>query len=78
MAKSAKVAGQVRRQGRRVMPALRRKGRQAKAVATKVNLTLGELIAAAFDTVGTEARAVAKVLSSDTMARALNRRIVCA
>ncbi len=77
MAKSSKVAGTVRRQGRRVMPALRRKGQAAKAVAKKVNLTVGELIAAAFDAVGNEARAVAKVLSSDDMARVLGRRIVC-
>ncbi len=61
----------------KVMKQLKRKGRQAQAVAKKVNLTLGELIAAAFDTVGAEARSVARVLSSDDMSRALNRRIVC-
>ena len=77
MAKSSKAAGTVQRQGREVMPALRRRGRAAKAVAQRVNLTVGELIAAAFDAVGSEARAVAKVLSSDDMAKVLGRRIVC-
>jgi hypothetical protein len=65
-----------KRQGRRVMPALRR--RRAKSVkgAVKGCLTVGELVAAAFDTVGAEVKDVAKLLSSTDMACAIQRRIV--
>ena len=62
----------IKRQGRRAVPAIRVRG----AGATKVRLTLGDLIAAACDALGTEAREVAKVLSSASMARATGRRIV--
>jgi hypothetical protein len=65
----------VQRQGRRVMPTLRRKVRpQAKAKPEP--LTVGELIAAAFDTAGGEIREVLKVVTSPLLSRALGRRIV--
>ncbi len=55
----------------------KRQGRHgAKAVAKKATVTLGDLIAAAFDTVGTEVKEVARVLSSKDMARLTGRRIV--
>ncbi len=55
---------------------LGRTGSRAKAMVRKVNTTLGDLIAAAFDTVGSEAKAVAELVSSSDMARAIGRRIV--
>jgi hypothetical protein len=63
----------MRRQGRRVMPALRR---TAKAVAHKAQLTVGEVIAAAFDTAGGEMSGVLELVTSPQMTRALGRRIV--
>jgi len=38
--------------------------------------TLGDLIAAAFDTVGSEVRAVSQLVSSSYMARVIGKRIV--
>jgi hypothetical protein len=66
---------------------LQRKARQvkvktAKAVAQagkqakRVQVTLGDLIAAAFDTVGGEVRKVAKVVSSNDMTVATGKHIV--
>lgn len=66
----------VRRQGRRVMPALRRTAKRAKAVATRTPLTVGEIIAAAYDTAGGEFREVLALVTSPQMTRALGRRIV--
>ncbi|GHG93378.1 hypothetical protein GCM10012319_55740 [Comamonas sp. KCTC 72670] len=66
----------VPRQGRRVMPALRRTAQRARAAADKVHLTVGEVIAAAFDTSGGELADVMEQLTSPQMARALGRRIV--
>ncbi len=68
--------GAVRRQGRRVMPALRRTAQRAKVVADRAQLTLGEIIAAAYDTAGGEFREVLAVVTSPEMSRALGRRIV--
>jgi hypothetical protein len=76
MAKATKSGGQVKRQARRVIPAIRRQGARAKAAAAKVNVTLGDLIAAAFDTVGTEVRSVAQVLGSRDMTRMTGRKII--
>jgi hypothetical protein len=42
----------------------------------RVQVTLGDLIAAAFDTVGGEARKVARVISSPTMTVATGKHIV--
>lgn len=79
MAKQIKRGVTVQRQGRRVMPAIRRKGARATVAVKQMKrkaLTLGELIAAAFDAVGTEVKDVAKVLSSPEMAVATGKRIV--
>ena len=65
----------VKRQGRRVMPALRRSGVRARQAANKV-LTIGDLIAAAFDAAGGKVDTVAKVLGSSEIAAATGRRIV--
>ena len=66
----------VRRQGRRVMPALRRTAKRTKKVASKAPLTVGEIIAAAYDTAGGEFHEVLALVTSPQMSRALGRRIV--
>jgi hypothetical protein len=73
MEKAAKrKSGAVQRQGRRVMPAPRRTRRKVGSE----HLTLGELIAAAYDTAGGERLEVLKLVTSPQMTRALGRRIV--
>jgi hypothetical protein len=61
----------------------RRKARQTKAVRAaevkpvrRVQVTLGDLIAAAFDAVGGEVKKVAKVVSSPAMTLATGKHIV--
>jgi hypothetical protein len=85
MAKSAaaRKGSPVRRQARRVMPALRRVARRVKASrvpkapGTRPEpLTLGELIAAAFDTAGGELTEVLRVVSAPQLSKVLGRRIV--
>lgn len=76
MAKAAKQSVGLKRQVRRVAPGLRRGAQRAQAAAQQATLTLGELIAAAYDTVGGEAREVVKLVTSRPMTRALGRRIV--
>ena len=49
---------------------------KAKAQHEAVQTTLGELIAAAFDTVGNEVKDVARLLSSRQIGRAAHARIV--
>jgi hypothetical protein len=80
---TARKSRSVRRQGRRVLPALRRAaGRvkrsraQQKAPARPEPLTVGEIIAAAFDTAGGELREVLKVVTSPQLSKALGRRII--
>jgi hypothetical protein len=63
----------VQRQGRRVMPTPRRVSRRTMG---PTQLTVGELIAAAYDTAGGERREVLKLVTSQQMSRALGRRIV--
>ena len=53
----------------------RRPESQTRAV-TSHKTTLGDLIAAAFDTVGSEVRAVSELVSSSYMARVIGKRIV--
>jgi hypothetical protein len=65
--------GTVQRQGRRVMPTMRRTA-QRKATAAK--LTLGDLIAAAYDTAAGDGLEVLKLVTSPQMERLLGRRIV--
>jgi hypothetical protein len=67
--------GTIRRQGRRVMPALRRTAKRVKSLAERGPLTLGEIIAAAYDTSGGEFRDVLAQLTSPQMSKALGRRI---
>ncbi|AGC43594.1 hypothetical protein NVS55_11480 [Myxococcus stipitatus] len=66
----------VRRQGRRVMPALRRTAQRARVAAERAQLTVGEIIAAAFDTAGGELGEALELMTSPQMTRALGRRIV--
>lgn len=80
---TARKRSAVRSQGRRVMPALRRVVRRAKdsrankaAAARPEPLTLGEIIAAAFDTAGGELREVLRVVTSPQLSKALGRRIL--
>jgi hypothetical protein len=49
---------------------------RAKAHREAVQTTLGELIVAAFDTVGNEVKDVARLLSSREIGRAMHGRIV--
>ena len=65
----------VKRQGRRVMPALRRSGVRARQAASRV-LTIGDLIAAAFDAAGGKVDDVARVLGSTEIAAATGKKIV--
>jgi hypothetical protein len=65
--------GSVQRQGRRVMPTPRRTAQRKAATPA---LTVGDIIAAAFDTAGGEAMEVLKLVTSAQMSRALGRRIV--
>jgi hypothetical protein len=74
MAKTAtRKRGSVTRQGRRVMPTPRRTAQRKAATPA---LTVGDIIAAAFDTAGGEAMEVLKLVTSAQMSRALGRRIV--
>nr|QKW93584.1 chaperonin [Archangium sp.] len=74
MAKTAtRKRGSVQRQGRRAMPTPRRSTHRRAAPAL---LTLGDLIAAAYDTAGGERFEVLKLVTSQQMSRALGRRIV--
>ncbi|HEX5753461.1 MAG TPA: hypothetical protein VFZ09_45110 [Archangium sp.] len=74
MAKTAtRKRGSVQRQGRRAMPTPRRATHRKAAPAL---LTLGELIAAAYDTAGGESFEVLKLVTSPQMTRVLGRRIV--
>lgn len=74
--RTTRKGGTVPRQGRRVMPALRRTAQRARAVAEKAHLTVGEVIAAAFDTSGGELGDVVEQLTSPQMTRALGRRFI--
>ncbi|MBZ4418207.1 hypothetical protein [Myxococcus sp. RHSTA-1-4] len=74
--RTTRKGGTVTRQGRRVMPAMRRTAQRARAVAEKAHLTVGEIIAAAFDTSGGELGEVMAQLRSPQMSRALGRRII--
>lgn len=75
MAKNSKV-NSVKRQGRRVMPALRRSGVRAREATKQTALTIGDLIAAAYDAAGGKVADVAKVLSSNELIAATGKKIV--
>jgi len=51
-------------------------GRGARAVVRRAQLTVGDLIAAAYDALGGGARDVARVLKSPDLSVAIHRRIV--
>jgi hypothetical protein len=55
---------------------LSRLSRRAVARGRKVQTNLGELVAAAFDTVGNEVKDVARLLASPQLGRASKGRIV--
>ena len=61
---------------RKTRQRLRQLGRRAVASGRKVQTNLGELVAAAFDTVGNEVKDVAKLLASRELGRAAHARIV--
>lgn len=61
---------------RRAQNTLRRLQRRAVAGGQKVQTNLGELVAAAFDTVGNEVKDVARLLASRELGRAAHSRIV--
>lgn len=65
--------GAVQRQGRRVMPTMRR---TVQRKATTATLTLGDLIAAAYDTAAGDSLEVLKLVTSPQMERLLGRRIL--
>jgi L-arabinose isomerase len=74
MAKTQR-GGQVMKVARRVKGSAGRAVAKAGKPVRKVQVTLGDLIAAAFDVAG-EATTVAKVVSSRAMAEATGRQIV--
>jgi len=61
---------------RRTGEKLNRLGRRAAARGRRVQTNLGELVAAAFDTVGNEVKDVARLLASRELGRAARSRIV--
>lgn len=76
MAKATRSgAAAVKVQGRRVMPKVQAR-RTAAAAAKPVRLTLGDLVAAAFEAAGNEVRGAARILSSNDVACAIQKRIV--
>lgn len=64
---------QVKKAGRQAKVARAEKGTKPMG---KVQVTLGDLIAAAFDTVGGEVKKVARVVSSPAMTLATGKHIV--
>lgn len=72
------------RRGQKVMRKVARRGKAVAARAVpaaarevrRVQVTLGDLIAAAFDTVGSEVKKVAQVVSSPDMTLATGKHIV--
>jgi hypothetical protein len=68
-----KVMQKVARKGKAVAA---RKGKAAAKQVRRVQVTLGDLIAAAFDTVGSEVKKVAQVVSSPAMTVATGKHIV--
>ena len=75
MAKATRSGAAVKVQGRRVMPKVQAR-RTAPAAAKPVRLTLGDLVAAAFEAAGNEVRGAARILSSNDVACAIQKRIV--
>jgi hypothetical protein len=76
MAKATQRGQVIRRKARQLMATTARAVKGAGRSARQVQVTLGDLIAAAFDTVGGEARKVAQVMSSKDMTVATGKHIV--
>lgn len=72
---TVEVQEKVEAKGRRGVRSLRR-GARARAVAKQAQLTVGDLIAAAYDALESEARDVVRVLKSPALSVAIQRRIV--
>jgi len=53
-----------------------RRGARAKSAVKRAQLTVGDLVAAAYDALGGGARDVARVLKSPDLSVAIHRRIV--
>lgn len=77
MAKAQRGGQKVMRKvARKGTVAVARKGKAAAKQVRRVQVTLGDLIAAAFDTVGSEVKKVAQVVSSPAMTVATGKHIV--
>lgn len=77
MAKATRGGHKVMRKvARKGTVAVARRGKAAVKQARRVQVTLGDLIAAAFDTVGSEVKKVAQVVSSPAMTVATGKHIV--
>ncbi|MCI0573566.1 MAG: hypothetical protein L0Y66_22740 [Myxococcaceae bacterium] len=72
MATGKRTAAGGRRQGRRAL----RKVRHPAPKLVRRTVTLGELVAAVFDTAG-DTRSAAALLGSRELAHAVGRRIIC-
>ena len=73
MANGAK--GAVERHGRRAIPRVRR-ATSSRPRPERIQLTVGDLVAAAYDALGNDTQRVIRVLSSPEMASALGAKIV--
>ncbi|MCP3099834.1 chaperonin [Myxococcus sp. K15C18031901] len=76
MAKAQRRGQGIQRKARQVKVTTKRAVAGAGRRARRVQMTLGDLIAAAFDTVGGEVKKVKQVVSSRDMTLATGRRIV--
>ncbi|XXF77470.1 chaperonin [Myxococcaceae bacterium GXIMD 01537] len=76
MAKAQRRGQKVVRKVARKVAGKRRTAPRVAREARRVQVTLGDLIAAAFDTVGSEVRKVARVVSSPAMTLATGKRVV--
>jgi hypothetical protein len=76
MAKTTQRGQVIRRKARQVKVKTARAVKGAGKGARQVQVTLGDLIAAAFDTVGGEVKKVAQVMSSTDMTLATGKHIV--
>ncbi|CAM4310169.1 MULTISPECIES: hypothetical protein [Myxococcus] len=76
MAKTQKRGQVIRREAQQMEVSAASAVKGAGRGARQVQVTLGDLIAAAFDTVGGEVKKVAQVMSSKDMAVATGKHIV--
>jgi hypothetical protein len=76
MAKAQRRDQTIQRKSRQTKARVARAAAKVARPVRRVQVTLGDLIAAAFDTVGGEVKKVAKVVSSPNMALATGKQIV--